>query len=536
MAAQCNSAAPCLVDEVVSRANAAAVPPVPAQGLSNSASVTLAFPNGRFSPDDVKHLDEHASALLGAQFCSRFYKDFWNLASHAYFKLQSAQRRLSQFSIRMQSDGYLKTDLVMPTLYFSASLLDTDEGKKLKAVADKITLACAKELAIHVHGRGHELEVKAFTLDAQFHRLWATALLKTDGTLGAFTSLAEAKNLDQPAFTLASPIFGNDPAREALVKSHLLPGLRSTALSLRQQFEDFTIDRDRIQREKLEQARIAKEARDKHDTEALRDKGGSVAAIASNAAKAAAEPEISALKAENAANKEAIAQLQAQVAQLLQRQPSGSTTLIPASPRTPQSTRPPSPAARPNQVRRVAFDVQAPTPPTASPAVAPRSPATGTAPARPSPTPSLKPDAKKAAARKPRQTVTPASSSKPTAAHAAQPKVAKPAAAPATPQLPVVPSSAPPAHLLTAKNNKANSTKKGSGNGFAPLAHVHRATESEPERDEDDLLDTVDEDPPQQEAPPPLQPNAQRATRGGKTSRTRSQTSTGGSARGDSHH
>lgn len=532
MAAQTNTAAPCLVDEVVSRASAAAIPQVPAQGLSNSAAITLAFPNGRFSPDDVKRLDEHASALLGVHFCSRFYKEFWNIASHAYARLQNAQRRLTQFGATMQNQTHLKSDLILPTLRFSASLLNTEEGKKLEAVAHKIALASAEQYAIQVHGRGHELEVKAFTQDAQFHRLWAIALLKTDGTLGAFTPVAEAKNLDQPAFTLASPLFGNDAAREALVKSHLLPGLRSTALSLRQQFEDFTIDRDRALREKLEKARIAKEARDKHDTEALRDKGGSVAAIASNAAKAAAEPEIAALKAENAAHKEAITQLQAQVAQLLQRQLSGSATSIPASPRTPP--RPSSPSTRPNQVRRVTFDAPHVVPtPTASPVS--RSPATGTAPARPSPTPSLKPDAKKAAARKPRQAVTSASSSKPTAARA-QPNVAKPAA-PATPQLPVVPSSAPPAHLLIDKNNNNNNNnnkKKGSGNGFAPLARVHRATESELEHDEDDLLDTVDEDPPQEA--PPLQPNAQRATRGGKTSRTRSQTSTGGSARGGSHH
>lgn len=540
MAAQNNNPAPCLVDEVASRAGgaAAAVPQVPLQGLPRSATVTLAFPNGRFAPDDVKRLDAHASALLGAHFCSRLYRDFWNAASSAYHRLRGAQRRQAKFSTIMQDKAYLPFDLQLPRLCFSATLHDTDDGKKLMAMARNIALESAKTLAVQVHSRGYDLEVKTFTQDAQFHRLWAVALLKTDGTLAPFTSLAEANNLDQPDFTLpVAPIFGNDPEREALVKSHLLPGLRSTALSLRQQFEDFVNERDRAFREAQEQARREKEARDRHDTEALRDKGGSVAAIASNAAKAAAEPELAALKAENAAHKEAITQLQAQVALLLQQQQqSGSIAAsTPASPRTHQPMRPPSPAARPNQGRQVTFAPQVTTP-TATPVL--RSPAAaGAAQARPSPTPSLKPDAKKAAARKPRQPVTPSASSSKPAAPRTQPQVvpaAKPAA-PATPQLPVVPSSAPPAHLTIVKNSKANN-KKASGNGFAPLAHAHRATESELEPDEGDLLqDLLDEDPPQ-EAPPPLQPNAQRAARGGKTSRTRSQTSTGGSAGGASHH
>ena len=534
MAAQASPAAPLPVDEVASLVNGiAAKPAAPLQGALQSAAITLTF-NRCFTQTDLAALDAHASALLGVQLLNTLITSFWKVGSAATKRELNTKKRCEHLEAHLREKEYVRDDYSTPTAssLLPPRLADTDKGKRLKAASTELAVKAAKEKS-SLRSKIFEYLLETYTTEARFACVWATVLQGMDaGALAPFARLVELDNLDKSDYALPGPVFPNDPSREARVNTHLLPGFRSIALSLRQQYDQYRDDCMRREHEAAVKARQEKEERDKNDTEAVKDKNASVASLAANAAEAASQSAMKQLRAENAAMKANLDKCMAQVTLLAeevqrqqQQQQKGSAT-TPNSPRGHNTSRPSSPRQG-TSARHVTI---------APPVTPPRAPRANvdTTQARAPSTPSPKPDAKKAAARQPRQPQVAPSPSKPSQNTRLHHKMAKAAASTTTttttPSPIVAISSAPPATLLNDRSSKKKAGRQG--NAFAPLANVHPETGRELEPDEDNPPPDFDDEL----TPETQQPTAQRGKHGGKRNVAHSQTSTGGSARGAPSH
>jgi hypothetical protein len=495
---------------------------------------------------------------------------FWNHCSGALKACRGAEKRISDIKRIMSEHNFIKGKYVNPPP-LPADVADTEQGKALAAALKKLAASTAT--------RSSEIELCVAELQyeqrkplAAFAHLWTVALTHCDPAFANFAILGKDVNA-----TPASPVFPPGDAREARTATHFLPGLRSLARALRQRYDDYVVKLETDARIAADKARKQKEDKDKHDTDALRDKVVSVAAVTHQAALQAANEANQLLEKRLAAlehaNSQTIAQLLAHIDQQSANR-AGDASDAPSTHRTSNAPHhnnnnnngkrswnggnskkkahngssasttttttatpaPPPHGPPPTQQKRQS------TPPqqvhfadNGTPHAVPRSTQAAHADATGS-TPAPKPAVAvmRTAAGQP-WNASPVSPSKPAsntrAKTALQRSRTNAAAATAT-----APTAATAASVVVSLNNNSTSTDPDahiprsksprSGNVFAPLANAPLAMDNEQEHVEDDQ----DEDPHALHAAATQQKRSPRGKR-----RARSTTSTGGSKRDDSH-